>query len=89
MTRPMQETMDMARRAVTHFVNRTTDQAASTYALDVSAYTDPARYRHEVEKIFREKPLALVLSIEIAEPNSYRATEVCGTPVIVTRDGDG
>ena len=89
MTRPMQETMDMARRAVAHFVNRSTDQAPSTYALDVSAYTDPDRYRREVDRIFREKPLALVLSIEIAAPNSYRATEVCGTPVIVTRDGEG
>ena len=89
MTRPIEETMDLARRAVTHYVNRTTDQAPDTYALDVSAYTDPDRYRHEVERVFREQPLALVLSIEIATPNSYRATEVCGTPVIVTRDGEG
>jgi len=85
----MAETMDLARRAVNHYVNRSTDQAPSTYALDVSAYTDPDRYRYEVEKIFRELPLALVLSIEIREPNSYRATEVCGTPVIVTRDAEG
>ena len=87
--RPMSETMELAQRAVTHYVNRTTDQAANTYALDVSAYTDPDRYAHEVDKIFKQKPLALALSIEIAEPNSYTATEVVGTPVIVTRDGDG
>ena len=87
--RPMDETMDLARRAVDHYLNRTTDQAADTYALDVSAYTDPDRYAHEVQKVFKEKPLALALSIEVAEPNSYTATEVCGTPVIVTRDGDG
>lgn len=89
MNRPIEETVALARRAVKHYLDRTTDQAASTYALDVSAYTDPDRYRHEVEKIFRELPLALALSIEIAEPNSYRASEVCGTPVIVTRDADG
>ena len=87
--RPMSETMELAQRAVTHYVNRTTDQAANTYALDVSAYTDPDRYAHEVDKIFKQKPLSLALSIEIAEPNSYTATEVVGTPVIVTRDGDG
>lgn len=87
--RPMHETMDLARRAVVHFSNRTTDQAPSTYALDVSAYTDPARYALEVEKVFKELPLALALSIEVAEPNSYSAIEVVGTPVIVTRDGDG
>jgi len=87
--RPMTETMDLVRRAVEHYVNRTTDQAAATYALDVSAYTDPARYAHEVEKIFKELPLALALSIEVAEPNSYTAIEVVGTPVIITRDGDG
>ncbi|MEO1227172.1 MAG: aromatic ring-hydroxylating dioxygenase subunit alpha [Pseudomonadota bacterium] len=87
--RPMHETLDLARRAVVHFSNRTTDQAASTYALDVSAYTDPERYALEVEKVFKELPLALALSIEVAEPNSYSAIEVVGTPVIVTRDGDG
>ena len=57
--RPMDETMDLARRAVDHYLNRTTDQAADTYALDVSAYTDPDRYAHEVQKVFKEKPLAL------------------------------
>ncbi len=87
--RPMEETMDLARRAVEHYINRTTDQAKSTYALGVSAYTDPERYAHEVEKIFKELPLALAMSIEIARPNSYTATEVVGTPVIVTRDADG
>ena len=59
--RPMSETMELAQRAVTHYVNRTTDQAANTYALDVSAYTDPDRYAHEVDKIFKQKPLALAL----------------------------
>jgi hypothetical protein len=58
----MEETMDLARRAVDHYLNRTTDQAADTYALDVSAYTDPDRYAHEVQKVFKEKPLALALS---------------------------
>lgn len=87
--RPMEETMDLARRAVVHYLNRTTDQAADTYALDVSAYTDPGRYAHEVEKVFKELPLALAMSIEVATPNSYTATEVVGTPVIVTRDADG
>lgn len=87
--RPMQETIDLAARAVDHYVNRTTDQASDTYALDVSAYTDPDRYAHEVQRIFKELPLALALSIEVAEPNSYTAMEVVGTPVIVTRDAEG
>ncbi len=87
--RPKEETVELARRAVEHYVNRTTDQADDTYALDVSAYTDPVRYAHEVEKIFKELPLALAMSIEVAERNSYTAMEVVGTPVIVTRDADG
>ena len=75
--RPMEETMDLARRAVDHYLNRTTDQAADTYALDVSAYTDPDRYAHEVQKVFKEKPLALALSIEVAEPQQlYRHRSV-------------
>ena len=89
MSRPMSETMELARRAVVHFTSRTTDQAEGTYALDVSAYTDPVRYAHELDRIFKELPLALALSIEIREPHSWRAMEVCGIPVIITRDGDG
>lgn len=87
--RPMEETMGLARRAVQHYLNRTTDQAEDTYALDVSAYTDSERYVHEVGKVFKELPLPLALSIEVAGPNSYIAMEVVGTPVIVTRDADG
>ena len=87
--RPIQETMELASRAVRHYEARTTDQASGTYALDVSAYTDPERYAHEVDRVFKRLPLALALSIEIEGPNSYRAMEVVGTPVLVTRDADG
>jgi len=87
--RPMEETMDLARRAVQHYLNRTTDQAGGTYALDVSAYTDPERYVHEVGKVFKELPLPLALSIEVAGTNSYFAMDVVGTPLIITRDEDG
>lgn len=87
--RPMEETMDLARRAVQHYLNRTTDQAGDTYALDVSAYTDPERYIHEVGKVFKELPLPLALSIEVAGTNSYFAMDVVGTPLIITRDEDG
>ena len=79
----------LAQRAYHHFRNRTTDQAPSTMQLPVEAYLDEARFRREFDRIFRQLPLGLALSIELPEPGSYLAREVCKTPVLLTRDQEG
>ena len=80
---------DLTRRAVAHVAARSTDQAESTMALDVGAYFDPDRYRHEVERIFHRLPLAVALSQEIAAPGSYVARTIMGVPVLLARAEDG
>ncbi len=79
----------LVRRALERHVARSTDQAASPMMLPVSAYIDPYRYRHEVDRIFRRLPLALALSIELKEPGSFRTMEVLGVPVLISRGEDG
>src|SRR6476659_2804826 len=81
--------MALARRALAHMRAKSTDQAESTMALPVEAYLDADRYRHEVDRIFRKLPLALALSIELAQPKNYRAMSVLGIPVILVRGQDG
>ena len=83
------ELMSLTRRAVAHLEARTTDQAEDTMALPVSAYCDPDRYRAEVDRIFRQQPLALALGSELRGPGGYRALSVMGTPVLLVRGRDG
>ena len=79
----------LARRALTHLRNKTTDQAPSTMDQPVEAYADPQRYRVEVERIFKHLPLALALSVELPAPKTYRAMTVMEMPIILVRGEDG
>ena len=79
----------LARRALAHFQNRTTDQAPAQMRLPVDAYADPERYAREVQRVFRELPIAVALSLELPEPGSYKAETLMGIPLLVTRDESG
>ena len=84
-----EESMALARRALAHFLARTTDQAPGILPMPVAAYTDPDRYRHEIDRVFRRQPIALCLSLELPAPGSYLALDLMGVPVLVSRGSDG
>jgi len=81
--------VDLARRALRHFENRTTDQAAAPMSMPVDAYVDPERYAAERERIFKHLPIALALSLELREPGDYKAMRVLDTPILMVRGADG
>ncbi|NDZ17730.1 hypothetical protein C7T35_32040 [Variovorax sp. WS11] len=83
------ESIDLARRAVAHFCAQTTDQAPDTMRLAAETYTDPERYRREVDRIFRQLPVALALGVELPAPKTYRAMTVMNVPVVLVRAEDG
>lgn len=83
------EAIQLTRRALAHFVARSTDQAPDIMPMPIEAYTDPGRYAHEIERIFRRQPIALCLSIELPGPGSYLALELMGVPVLLVRGADG
>lgn len=83
------EATGLAKRALAHFLARTTDQAPGIMPMPVTAYTDPDRYRHEIDCVFRRQPIALCLSLELPAQGSYVALEVMGVPVLVARGSDG
>lgn len=83
------EYADLARRALTHVRNNTTDQAPGTMSVPIATYLDPQRYAHEIEHVFRRLPLGLALTLELAKPRQYVAMTVVGTPVIIVRADDG
>ena len=71
----------LVRRALERQVARSTDQAESPMMLPVSAYIDPYRYRHEVDRIFKRLPLARAdVEAEARDEDharcNHRATEV-------------
>ena len=54
-----QESIALAKRALTHLNNRTTDQAEAPLEVPAAAYTDPKLYEQEIEQVFRRSPLPL------------------------------
>jgi phenylpropionate dioxygenase-like ring-hydroxylating dioxygenase large terminal subunit len=67
----------------------TTDQAPDVLREPAASYVDPARWADELAAIHRSVPLPLALSCELAEPGAYKAIDVAGTPVLLTRTADG
>jgi phenylpropionate dioxygenase-like ring-hydroxylating dioxygenase large terminal subunit len=73
-----------------HFVEtKTTDQAADVMRVPVADYLDQARFDDEIARIFKRLPLMLALTIELPAPNDYKAMDVMGRPVLITRGKDG
>lgn len=57
--------------------------------LDPRVYTDPARFEAERRTIFREGPMLVALSGELAEPGDRVLFDAAGPPILVVRGEDG
>jgi nitrite reductase/ring-hydroxylating ferredoxin subunit len=66
-----------------------TDQAPGTWVEPVANYLDPELFEAEKALLFRTVPLPLALSCELVGGNSWKAIDVAGTPVVITRDAKG
>ncbi len=58
-------------------------------SLPASNYYDPQRWQREVDLIFRRLPLVVALTAELRQPHAYKALDVAGMPVLLTRTDDG
>lgn len=83
------EAMRLARRALSHYRAKTTDQAPDILIQPISSYTDAQRFHHEVQALFMRLPLAPALSIELPRPKTFRAMTVMGVPLVLVRGQDG
>jgi len=79
----------IAERIVAHHQNDTTDQAEGIMEVPVSSYTDPVRWRREVDLIFKRLPVMVALTCEMPGPGNYKALDMVGVPLLVTRGKDG
>ncbi|GAA3204645.1 aromatic ring-hydroxylating dioxygenase subunit alpha [Actinocorallia longicatena] len=71
-----------------HIELRTTDLADSVMELPADIYA-PERHAAEVDVLFRDQPLVLCLSGALPEPETYRTVDLCGIPILLTRDSAG
>jgi phenylpropionate dioxygenase-like ring-hydroxylating dioxygenase large terminal subunit len=82
-------TVALTKRMLAFHEAGTTEQAAETYRVPAATYVDGARWQLEMDRIFRRVPLPLALTCELRQPNSYKAMEALGVPVLITRGRDG
>jgi phenylpropionate dioxygenase-like ring-hydroxylating dioxygenase large terminal subunit len=83
------DAFDVMARLVEHYRATSTDMAESQWREPVRNYIDPELWEREVRAIHRSQPLPVALSCELPAPNSYKAMNVVGTPLILTRDRNG
>jgi phenylpropionate dioxygenase-like ring-hydroxylating dioxygenase large terminal subunit len=81
--------VELTRRNLAHSKAGTVDQAPDVKRVPASNYYDEDRWRLEMDRIFKRVPLTLAFSAEFREPGAYRAMEIAGVPILLTRGSDG
>ena len=57
--------------------------------MPADVYTSADHLGRELDALFHAEPLVLCLSGALPGPGAYKTVDMCGTPVLVTRDADG
>ena len=84
-----QQLIAMAKRTIEHGEAGTVELVPDVYRVPATNYYDPARWRLEMDLIFKRVPLTLAYSAEMANPGDYKAMDVAGVPVLLTRGRAG
>lgn len=84
-----EELVSMTRSLVAHGAADTMEYADEIVRVPASSYTDPALFDLEKRNIFRRLPLMVAPSCELPEPGDYKAMDICGVPLLLTRQRDG
>ena len=79
----------MTRNLVAHGAADTMEYADEVVRVPASAYTDEALFEREKQQIFRRLPLMVAPSCDIPNPGDYKAMDICGVPLLLTRKKDG
>ncbi len=79
----------MTRNLVAHGAAGTMEYADEVVRVPASAYTDPALFELEKQRIFRRLPLMVAPSCELPNPGDFKAMDICGVPLLLSRQKDG
>jgi choline monooxygenase len=78
----------IVRRLLDHIENGTTDLTDDVLELSTSSYS-AEHHAEEVESLFFSQPLVLTLSGALPAPGTYQTLDICGVPLLLTRDAKG
>jgi phenylpropionate dioxygenase-like ring-hydroxylating dioxygenase large terminal subunit len=79
----------LVRRLLKHIDAQTTDMADTFLEVPCETYTSEQRHHDELDTLFLDQPLVLCMSGALPRADSYLALELCGTPILLTRDRQG
>ena len=83
------EQIRIAKRLLAHIRNGTAECAPAQRLIPVSDYIDPALWEREVDLLYRNAPIVAGMSCELPGPGSFKALDLVGKPVLLTRDAQG
>jgi phenylpropionate dioxygenase-like ring-hydroxylating dioxygenase large terminal subunit len=86
---PRETLVDMTRSLVAHGEAETMELADDIVRVPASSYTDTDLFEREKRAIFRRLPLMVAPSCELPEPGDYKAMDICGVPLLLSRQKDG
>jgi len=81
--------VEITREIVAHGKAGTIPRTPEIYRVPVSHYTDEARWKLEMQRVFKRLPLMLAMTAEVREPGDYKAMNAVGVPVLIVRGDDG
>lgn len=79
----------LVRRVLGHLEHRTTDAAARPSTLPVASYVDPDGHERERTRLFRELPLVVGHTSQLAARGDFITHDASGVPLLVVRGDDG
>ena len=65
------------------------EKAPGIMRVPAEHYYDEARWKREMDGVFKRLPLMLAMSCELKSPGDYKTIEVCGVPVLIVRTDSG
>lgn len=81
--------IEMARHNMACVREQRIEQADEVLRVPGHHYYDEARWKLEIDRVFRRLPLMLAMSCELREPGDFKTLEVAGVPVLMLRDQNG
>ena len=84
-----EQLVEMTRDLVAHGAADTMEYADEVVRIPASAYIDEDLFEREKKQIFRRLPLMVAPSCELPNPGDYKAMDICGVPLLLTRQKDG
>ena len=81
--------LEMNRSLIAHGEAGTLEMTDGVLKVPAASYTDPQLFEREKERIFKRLPLMVAPSCELPEPGDYKAMDIAGVPLLLTRKRDG